>query len=122
MNFHIVFQAIGMMTIAATLMSLRREHIRTEYSTSWLLVGIIVTGLGLFPSALDRAARTLGMDPPVSFLIVAGVLVSAVVFEVSHVVSKLRDEKVVLAQRIAILEFQIKHGQENGEHGKIQQD
>ena len=109
MNFHFVFVAVGLMAIAATLISLRREHIRTEYSTSWLLLGLILSGLGLFPGALDRAAQTLGVEPPVGFLILAGLLVSAVVFEVSHVVSRLRDEKVILAQRIAILEFQIRH-------------
>jgi hypothetical protein len=117
MNFHLVFVAIGLTTIAATLISLRREHIRTEYSTSWLLVGIILSVLGLFPGALDGAARILGVEPPVSFLILAGLLVSAVVFEVSHVVSRLRDEKVVLAQRIAILEFQIKNVEQNREPG-----
>lgn len=111
MNFHSVFLILGLVTIAATLASLRREHIRTEYSISWLMVGVVLTGLAVFPRALDRAAHTLGVDLPVAFVIVAGVLVSALEFEVSHVVSRLRDENVVLAQKIAVLEFRMSHAE-----------
>jgi BMFP domain-containing protein YqiC len=41
------------------------------------------------------------------FVIVAGVLISGLVFGISRVVSRLRDENVLLAQRIAILEFRL---------------
>ncbi len=112
MNFHSLFLVIGLATIAATLISLRREHIRTEYSVSWLAVGAILTFLALFPRALDEAARTLDLDPRVFFLISGGVLISGLVFEISHVVSKLRDENTMLAQRLAILEYQFQRANE----------
>lgn len=111
MNSHSVFLVIGCVTIAATLASLRREHIRTEYSISWLIVGVVLTALAIFPGALEKAAQALGVGPPHAFVILAGVLISILVFEVSHVVSKLRDENVLLAQRVAILEFRINHAE-----------
>ncbi len=107
MNFHLLFLVIGLATVVATLVSLRREHIRTEYSVSWLLVGAILTFLALFPRALDEAARTISLDPRLVFVIAAGVLISGLVFENSHVVSKLRDQNTMLAQRLAILEYQL---------------
>lgn len=112
MNFHSLFLVVGLATILATLIALRREHIRTEYSVSWLLVGVILTLLALMPRPLDQAARNLGLDPRLFFLMAAGLLISGLVFEISHVVSKLRDENVMLAQRLAILEFQLR---QNGE-------
>ena len=63
MNFHSLFAAIGVVVIAATLISLRREHIRTEYSVSWLGMGVILTFLAFFPRALDDAARYVDVDP-----------------------------------------------------------
>src|SRR5258708_34775388 len=98
---------MGFITIALTLISLRRQHIRSEYSISWLLVGIILIGLAGFPGFLDRAARSLGIAAETCFLVVGGTLISGLVFEISHLVSRLRDDNVMLAQRIAILEHRL---------------
>ena len=118
MSLHFISLGIGLITVVGTLVSLRREHIRTEYSVSWLAVGIILTGLSAFPSLLDSASRHLGVAPEGCFLIVGGTLISVLVFELTRVVSRLRDENVILAQRLAILEFQVResgnrHGQQD---------
>jgi hypothetical protein len=116
MSLHLISLSIGLITIVGTLVSLRREHIRTEYSVSWLAVGIVLTGLSAFPSLLDMASSHLGVGPEGCFLIIGGTLISALVFEMTRVVSRLRDENVILAQRLAILEFQM---QDSGErHGQ----
>ena len=107
MNFHSVFLILGLLTIAGTLVSLRREYIRAEYSVSWLVVGIILTGLAAFPRLLDGVADDLGVRPEACFLIAGGTLISALVFEISRVVSRLRDDNTLMAQRIAILEYHI---------------
>jgi len=103
-----VFLIAGLAMIVGTLYSLRREHIRVEYSVSWLAVGCILTGLSLFPSILRNIAQRLGLDPQLFFLFVAGALLSAILFEVSRVVSRILDENVMLTQRVAILEFQLR--------------
>src|SRR5207248_2487407 len=113
MNFHSLFLVIGLATLAGTLVSLRREHIRSEYSVSWLLVGVILTLIALSPSQVDGIARGLDLDPRLLFLVVGGALISGLVFEISHVVSKLRDENVMLAQRIAILEYQLRRTEQS---------
>ena len=107
MNFHSVFLLIGLLTVAGTLVSLRREHIRPEYSVSWLVVGVILTALAAAPRLLDAAAHNVGTGPETCFLVAGGTLVSAIVFEISRVVSRLRDDNTLMAQRIAILEHHI---------------
>ena len=116
MSFQL-FTILGLLIMAITLVSLRREHIRTEYSVSWLSVGVILAALSLFPPALINIARRLNVDPNLCLLIIGGTLISALVFEISHVVSKLRDENVLLAQRLAILEHQLhRFGASNAEN------
>jgi hypothetical protein len=109
MSYHSVFLAAGLATIAGTLIALRRAHIRAEYSVSWLAVGVLMSGLALFPGLIDQLSNKLGMQPQSSLLMVGGVLISILVFEISRVVSQLRDENVLLAQRVAILEYRIQH-------------
>lgn len=117
MSFFSVFFVLGAITVIATLVSLRREHIRTEYSLSWLLVGFALAILALAPG-MTAVARKLGIDSHLALPIAGGVLISMLVFEISHRVSKLRDENVMLAQRIAILEFQLRQIEERrGEPG-----
>jgi hypothetical protein len=108
MYFHLIFLMMGLVTIVLTLASLRRDHIRPEFSVSWLVFGAVVALLAFFPGMPDRIARAVGLDPALCFTIGAGMLVAALVFEMSHTVSRLRDENVILAQRVAILEFEIR--------------
>jgi hypothetical protein len=114
MHYHPIFLLIGLVTVAGTLVSLRRQHIRTEYSASWLVGGIILTALAAFPNTLDVLAKIFGASPDAVYLTAGGTLISALVFEVTRVVSRLRDENVMLAQRVAILEYRIREFGKDG--------
>jgi len=107
MSFNTVFLFLGILTVTGTLVSLRRQHIRAEYSVSWLIVGITLICLTFFPKFLAGVAGALRLGPEVCFLMVGGTLISGLVFEISHLVSRLRDENVMLTQRIAILEHRL---------------
>ena len=106
MTFRALLSLIGIVTLVGTLTSLRREHIRAEYSISWLAGGLIITVIAIYPRLLQYASAALGVDAHIAFLILAAGMVSALTFEISHVVSRLRDENVVLAQKVAILEYE----------------
>ncbi len=105
----------GAIVIIATLVSLRRAHIRVEYSVSWLGLGLVLFLSALFPGFLVDISLKVGLDEQTGFVILAGGLALALLFEVSLVVSQLRDENVQLTQRLAILEYQLQHNQPN--HG-----
>jgi hypothetical protein len=114
-NYIQLFQCVAVVIIIATLVSLRRAHIRVEYSVSWLGVGLILFSCALFPRLLMRLAANLGLDPQIGFVFLSGVLALALLFEVSLVVSQLRDENVMLTQRLAILEYHLRQIQ--SDHG-----
>jgi hypothetical protein len=105
----------AVIVILATLVSLRRAHIRVEYSVGWLVVGFILFVCALFPRFLLRAAASLGLEPQIGWVFLAGALALALLFEVSLVVSQLRDENVILTQRLAILEYHLRQIQ--SDHG-----
>ncbi|MBN8730603.1 MAG: DUF2304 domain-containing protein [Acidobacteria bacterium] len=102
--------------IVTVLVSLRRAHIRVEYSVSWLIAAVILLLLAQLPEPLRWFASWAGIqDPPTVLLfLVAGVFL-VVFYRFSIIISHLRDANIALAQRVAILEFRL----ENVEDGRL---
>jgi hypothetical protein len=91
------------------LVSVRRAHIRPEHSVSWLSAGVVLLILSRSHAILDAAAQWMGISyaPLALVLIVFGVFV-IVLYHFSRVISDLKDANISLAQRLAILEFQVR--------------
>lgn len=90
------------------LASVRREHIRVEYSVSWLLAAGSLLVVARW-TALNRwLAQALGVgDPAFALILVAGAVFLVVVYRLSIRISGLRDANIKLAQRVAILELKL---------------
>jgi hypothetical protein len=102
---------LSIILVVLVLVSLRRAHIRVEYSVSWLLAGIAVLVLSRSPWALEAAGEYLGLsDATLVLLIVIGGVFLVVFYRFSVIISKLRDDNIALAQRVAILEYRIAAG------------
>lgn len=102
--------------IAVILNSLRRSHIRVEYSISWLVAAVVVFVLSLWQSALVELGRLLGISYPPAALASAVIGVFLVVlYRLSMVVSELKDNNVALAQKVAALEFHLHRLEETRE-------
>jgi hypothetical protein len=94
--------------IAAVLLSLRREHIRVEYSVSWLAAALVLLGLSRMEGAISLIANMLGINyPPVALLIVAMGVFLVVFYRFSILISQLKDSNIALTQKIAILESRL---------------
>ena len=103
-----VMTAASVLLIVLVLASLRRAHIRVEYSVSWLLAAVALLVVSRSPSLFDAAARFLGITyPPLALLLVIGGVFLLMFYRFSIVISKLRDDNIALAQRLAILEFHL---------------
>jgi hypothetical protein len=100
--------------ILTILFSLRRAHIRVEYSVSWLLAGLVVLVLSRWEVALHRLGGVLGISyPPAVLLSITIALFLLVLYRISMIISALKDNNIALAQKVAILEYQINTLQEN---------
>ena len=105
---------LDMMTIfslalmVAVLASVRRAHIRVEYSVSWLLAALVLLVLSRWEAALAWLGGILGVsDPPGALLIVSGFVFLVVLYRLSLRISGLKDSNIALAQRVAILEYRL---------------
>jgi hypothetical protein len=94
--------------IVLVLGSLRRAHIRVEYSVSWLAAGVVMLAISQHRPLLDRLAALLGAGEPAAALLVVALSVFLLVFyRFSVIISRLRDNNIALAQKVAILEFRL---------------
>ena len=103
-----VITVASILLITAVLTSVRREHIRVEYSVSWLLAGIVLLVLSA-SRALDRQiAAAIGVpDAALALLTVSGAVFLIVLYRLSIRISELKDWNIKLAQRMAVLEYRL---------------
>ncbi len=103
-----VMTAASLLLIGLVLASVRREHIRVEYSISWLVAGLALLVLSLWKSLDQRIALALKIpDLAVTLLTICGVVFLGVLFAFSLRLSQLKDSSIKLAQRVAILEYRL---------------
>jgi hypothetical protein len=103
-----VIAVFSLVLIGLVLASVRRAHIRVEYSVSWLLAATILLILSRWRSLDERLAGALGTsDVGSALVIVAGGVFLVVLYRLSLRISGLKDSNIKLAQRVAILEFRL---------------
>jgi hypothetical protein len=103
-------------SIAATLASLvlllvvfeliRSRRLRERYALLWLLTGAVLVVLSAWRGGLNTIAGWLGVRgyPPAVLFAVGLLFVILVLLHYSTVISRLSDQNVLLAQRLALLE------------------
>ncbi len=105
-----VTTGLSVILLILVLVSVRRAHIRVEYSVSWLLAAAAMLILSRARSVLDAVRNLIGLpDSPLTlFLLAAGVFL-IMFFRFSVIISHLRDDNIALAQRVAILEYHLRN-------------
>jgi len=105
--------------IVLVLVAVRRAHIRVEYSVSWLTAAVLLFLVSQNSSFIEWLAAALGIEhPPVAVLMVMLGIFLVVIYRLSLRVSALKDASIALAQRVAILEYQLKSAHEEREESK----
>jgi len=103
-----VITIFSVLLIGLVLSSVRRAHIRVEYSVSWLLAALVLLLLSRWRTLLDWIAAALGVGgSPLALLMLAGAVFLVVLYRFSLIISRLKDSNIALAQRVAILEFHL---------------
>lgn len=103
-----VMTVASILLIALVLTSVRREHIRVEFSVSWLLAGVALLVLSAWKSLDQQIASMLGVpDAALALLTVTGGMFLVVLYRLSLRISGLKDSNIKLAQRMAILEYRL---------------
>jgi hypothetical protein len=116
-------------TIAAAIASLllllvvfelmRSRRLRERYALLWLLTGVVLFALSLWRDGLNTMAGWFGVEtyPPAILGAVGGIFILVVLLHYSTVISRLSDQNVILAQRLALLEQRLTEERPGGERG-----
>lgn len=107
---------VSLVAVAASLLLLlvvfeliRSRRLRERYALLWLLTGLVLLALSAWRGGLNTIAGWFGVStyPPAVLFAVALLFVLAVLLHYSTVLSKVTDQNVILAQRVALLELEL---------------
>lgn len=103
-----VITLFSVLLMVLVLVSVRRAHIRVEYSVSWLLAGAVLFALSRWRSLDERLAAALGAENAGwALLMISGLVFLLVLYRLSLRISGLTDSNIKLTQQLAILEFRL---------------
>ena len=87
----------------------RSRRLRERYALLWILTGIVLVALSAWRGGLNTIAGWLGVRgyPPAVLFAVGLLFVILVLLHYSTVISRLSDQNVILAQRLALLEAEV---------------
>ena len=89
---------------------IRSRRLGERYALLWLLTGVVIFVLAVWRSGLNTIAGWFGVQtyPPAILFAVGALFFLAVLLHYSTVISKLAAQNTVLAQRLAILELELR--------------
>ena len=104
-----VSTGLSIVLLVIVLISVRRAHIRVEYSISWLVAACAMLVLSRVRPLLNAVRDLVGLpDSPLALFLIGSSVILMMFFRFSVILSHLRDDNIALAQRVAILEYHIR--------------
>lgn len=105
----LVIGGFSALLVVLVLSSVRREHIRVEYSVSWLVAATVLMIVSFNRRLVEWLSDTMGVDsPPLAVMVFLVGVFLVVLYRFSLRISELKDNNIALAQKLAILEYQYK--------------
>lgn len=106
----IVFAGIGLALLVLILIValLLRRQLREKYATLWLIIGVALLVLAIFPGLLLGLSRALGIEVPSNLIFaLAIVLLVGVALHLSWELSRAEDEVRRVAEDVAIVRAEV---------------
>jgi hypothetical protein len=109
----------SLLLLLVVLELVRGRRLKERYALLWLATGGILLVLSAWRGALNTIASWVGVEtyPPAVLFAVATLFILLVLLHYSTVLSKLTDENVELAQRVALLEERVRRLPADGPGG-----
>ncbi len=89
---------------------IRSRRLRERYALLWLLTGVVLLALSAWRDGLNTIAGWFGVTgyPPAVLFAVGTLFILLVLLHYSTVISRLSDQNTILAQRLALLEAELR--------------
>lgn len=96
--------ALALLVLVTITSLLLRRQLREKYATLWIVIGLIILVLSVFPGLLLALSELLGVEVPSNFIFaLAIVLLVGVALHLSWELSRAEDEVRRVAEEVAIL-------------------
>lgn len=114
LKLQIIIGVILVIALAWIINMVRKEILDIRFALSWLLVGIIVLILDIFPSAMFWLVHLLGIQLPVNMMFFFGFCFTLfLVFGLTTKVSRQAEQLKRLTQEVALLEKSLTEAKDN---------
>lgn len=108
MTLQLVSLIVSAIVLVVLFRVLRAGQIREKYAALWIVIGLVVLALAIFPGLLAALASLLGVQVGSNLLFfLAILLLLGVSLHLSLAVSKLEDHVRVLAEEVSILRHDV---------------
>ncbi len=106
--------AVAAIILLAVIFELiRSRRLQERYALLWLLTGLVIFVLAVWRSLLGKASDLVGIAyPPSALFVLAALFILLVLLHYSTVVSRLSEQNLALAQRLALLENRLRDAEE----------
>ena len=105
----LVAAAASLLLLVVIFELIRRRRLQERYALLWIATGVVILVLSLWRSGLSKLASLVGIAyPPNALFILASFFILVLLLHYSTVISKLVSQNTRLAQRIALLEQQLR--------------
>ncbi len=108
MNSYLVALVGSLLVLAGIFELLRRRQLSEKYAVLWLVVGVLLLVLTIFPRLLSSVSRAVGIAIPTNLLFFVGIVfLIGVCLHLSWEMSRLENETRKLAEDLAILRLEL---------------
>lgn len=92
----------------------KKNRLELKYSLSWLITGLFVLVLGIFPSLMTKLSKLMGIASPVNMIFFLGFCFSLMImFTLTVALSITASTAKRLTQKVALLEKRINEMEKN---------
>ena len=105
----LAFLLVALISMVSVLVVVRSGRLREKYAALWLIVGLAIVVVTIWPGLLAMVASLLGVVLPSNLLFfLAILLLFGVSLHLSLEVSKLEDETRTLSEEVALLDGRVR--------------
>lgn len=105
----LAFLLVALISMVSVLVVVRSGRLREKYAALWLIVGLAIVVVTIWPGLLAMVASLLGVVLPSNLLFfLAILLLFGVSLHLSLEVSKLEDETRTLSEEVALLDERVR--------------
>lgn len=111
--------AAAVLVLVVVVELLRRRRLRERHAIWWIVAGLLALVAGVFPATLDWAASLIGIQVPINLVFFVSIAVLFLVgLQHSAELTKLETRSQALAERVALLELELRARQDGDAEGR----